>query len=179
MNQPSTRPRPRVAPETEAAVRSWIDYESMLLDDMRRLPEWHALLTQDVTYRVPVLVPRELTSNLPDYPDGSFHMHDNWFTLKMRIDRLHGDHAWAEDPPSRLRRVVSGVVVTPGQDDAHVDVRSAFHLHRERSRFTPELWAGERRDVLRRGDDGEYRLAGRTVYLDHVVLPGAALSFLF
>jgi 3-phenylpropionate/cinnamic acid dioxygenase small subunit len=170
--------RPRVAPETELAVRSWIDYESMLLDDMRRLGEWHALLAQDLVYRVPVLVPRELTSNLPDYPDGSFHMDDDWFTLKMRIDRLHGENAWAEDPPSRLRRVVSGVVVTSGDDDSHVKVRSAFHIHRERTRFTPELWTGQRYDVLRKEQD-DFVLSRRTVYLDHAVLPGAALSFLF
>ncbi|MFB4297652.1 aromatic-ring-hydroxylating dioxygenase subunit beta [Actinomadura sp. NTSP31] len=170
--------RARVSPETETVVRSWLDYESMLLDDMRRLHEWHDLLAQDVVYQVPVLVPREFTSNLPDYPDGSYHMYDNWFTLKMRIDRLDGEHAWAEDPPSRLRRVVTGIVVTPGGDEAHVNVRSAFHLHRERLRFTPELWVGERHDVLRKeGDD--FRLAQRTVYLNHAVLPGAVLSFLF
>ncbi len=170
---------PPVDPLTQLEIRTWLDVESMLLDDTRRLWEWHALLNQDMTYTVPVRVTRERWSNLPDFPEGAVHQADNWFTLRMRIQRLFGEHAWAEDPPSLLRRVVSGVVVTPGEDEAHYAVRSAFILHRSRQRFSPELWAGQRFDVLRREDDGSLKLAKRVVHLDHVSLPGASLSFFF
>lgn len=166
-------------PLTQSEIRTWIDTEAMLLDDTRRLWEWHELLTEDMTYTVPVRVTRERWSNLPEFPDGAVHQADTWYTLRMRIQRLFGEHAWAEDPPSLIRRVVSGVVASPGEAEGTYAVRSAFILHRERRRFASELWAGQRFDVLRRNEDRSLKLARRVVHLDHVTLPGASLSFFF
>ena len=41
------------------------------------------------------------------------HFDEDHYTLGLRIERLEGRHAWTEDPPSRTRRFVTNVRVTP------------------------------------------------------------------
>jgi len=47
------------------------------------------------------------------------HFDEDRYSLEKRVERLEGDHAWTEDPPSRARRFVTNVRVRPvgGTDD--------------------------------------------------------------
>ena len=161
----------QVSKEITEECRTFLEYEAMLMDDYFLLWEWFNLLTDDYTYEVPVRVARERHSGHPLYPKGSFHQNDNKFFVLKRIQRLETEKAWAEESPSRVRRLISGVIVMPGDDENHYRVRSAFILYRGVDRVDGDILCGQRHDILRREADGTLKLAKRVVYLDHTVLP--------
>lgn len=72
--------------------------------DEWRFQEWLALLTEDATYEVPST----------DTPDGDsrtalFIIADNIERIRSRVHQLLGKSAWAENPPSRTRRLIGDV----------------------------------------------------------------------
>src|ERR671931_388340 len=147
-------------------VVSWLDHEAALLDD-GRLEEWLGLLSEDVTYSMPVRLTRERGSG-PDSHAGAPHFIDDAETLRMRVERLKTEFAWAEDPPSRTRRFVTNVRPKPTADG--VDVRSYLLLYRNRGDDSgAELISAERHDHLRRTSDG-LRLSRREVRIDQSTL---------
>jgi 3-phenylpropionate/cinnamic acid dioxygenase small subunit len=147
-------------------VTTWLNHEAALLDD-GRLDEWLDLLTEDVGYAMPVRLTRERGGG-PDSHAGSPHFLDNARTLRMRIERLKTEFAWAEDPPSRTRRFVSNIRPEPTADG--VAVRSYLLLYRNRGDDSgAELISAERRDHLRRTPDG-LRLSQREVRIDQSTL---------
>ncbi|MEH7237804.1 aromatic-ring-hydroxylating dioxygenase subunit beta [Bacillus sp. JJ1562] len=160
-------------------IKDFLDYEAMLLDDYHLLWNWFSLLTDDFLYEVPVRVARERHSNQSLFPEGSYHQQDNKFFILKRLERLETEKAWAEESPSRLRRVISGVIVMPGNDENHYLVRSSFILYRGRDKIDGDILAGQRHDVLRRDENGGFKLARRVVYLDHTTLPTRNLGFFF
>lgn len=149
-------------------VQGFLSAEAELLDD-GRLHEWIELLTEDVSYRIPIRVTRERAGGR-GFSKIGFHMNEDHGMLKTRVDRLDTEYAFAEDPPSRTRRMISNVRATElGNDE--VGARSNLLLYRSRhGESGNQLLAGERHDVLRRGEGG-WRIAERVVYLDHTVLP--------
>lgn len=153
---------------TEDCAR-FLYHEAELLDD-RRLRDWFNLLTVDIDYRIPTRVTRERAATRPEFSAASFHMIEDYGSLKTRVARLETEYAWAEDPPTRTRRIVSNVRVGESAGDEEFNVKSNFLLFRAKSDAAPTLLAGERHDVLRR-IEGTLRLARRMVLLDHTVLP--------
>jgi len=87
--------------------------------------------------------------------------------------------AWAEDPPSRTRHLITNVVVEPdsGTDDEY-RVDSNFLVYRNRLETEVDLFAGSRTDLLRRTPDG-FRIASRRIVLDQNVLLSKNLSIFF
>ncbi|OZC77217.1 hypothetical protein CH251_05340 [Rhodococcus sp. 06-462-5] len=158
-----------------STFRAFLDHESRILDDSRRLWEWFALLTPDITYSVPVRLSRERRSRFGEFSPKARHMQEDHASLRMRIERLDTEHAWAEEPPSRLRRVVSGVEILNQTGSGEYEVASSFLLFRGRDRLEPDLLAGQRHDRLR-FDGKNVLLARRTIYLEHTVLPTANLG---
>ncbi|GAC1317819.1 MAG: 3-phenylpropionate/cinnamic acid dioxygenase subunit beta [Chloroflexota bacterium] len=146
---------------------TWLDHEADLLDT-GRFDEWLKLLDDDVRYTVPVRLTRERGGGA-DTHAGSPHFLDDIGTLRMRVQRLESEFAWAEDPPSRTRRFVTNVRPQPTADG--VDVRSYLLLYRNRGEdVTAELISAERHDHLRRAADGNLKLLEREVRLDQSTL---------
>lgn len=147
---------------------TWLDNEAQLLDG-GQFDEWLALLTEDVRYVVPVRLTRERGAG-SDVHFGAPHFRDDLGTLRMRVERLKTEFAWAEDPPSRTRRFVTNVRPRSLQN-SDVEVRSYLLLYRSRGEDPrPELVSCERHDVLRRTPGG-LRLCAREVVLDSATLP--------
>jgi len=98
------------------------------------------------------------------------HFSENHRTLELRVKRLGTNFAWAQNPPSRTRRIVSNVRIEPTATESEVIVRSYFLLYRSRGSSTQvELVSGERRDLLRRVD-GMWKLAKRLIIVDQSTL---------
>jgi 3-phenylpropionate/cinnamic acid dioxygenase small subunit len=147
-------------------VMTWLDEEAALLDD-GRFEEWLGLLSQDVRYSMPVRLTRERGSG-PDAHAGTPHFLEDARTLRMRVERLKTEFAWAEDPPSRTRRFVTNVRPRPTSDGT--DVRSNLLVYRNRGEDSgAELISAERHDVLRRTPDG-LRLCRREIRIDQSTL---------
>jgi len=159
----------------QARCAEFLSREAEYLDD-RRFRDWLKLLTEDVTYQIPVRVTRGLPSHEDDFANTGFHMKDTYPILAMRVERLFTEHAYAEDPPSRTTRLVGNVSSRRRGDTAEIDVKSKFACYRGMGEGVDfDLLMGERRDVLRMVD-GELRLAARTVLLAHTTLPTANLG---
>jgi 3-phenylpropionate/cinnamic acid dioxygenase small subunit len=163
-----------VSLDLERACERFLFHEAELLDD-NRLHEWLALLCEDIVYEVPVRVTRERAAGA-GFSEHGFHMWETFTSLRTRIERLDGEYAWAEDPPSRTRRLVGNVRVARDQADSELCVKSNLLLYRGRH-DTPDhqLLAGERHDRLRDTAAG-LRLARRTVLLDQTTLSMANLA---
>jgi len=86
--------------------------------------------------------------------------------------------AWAEDPPSRSRHLITNVEVEPGDTASEVKVYSNFMVYRSRAETEQDFYVGTRRDVLRRVG-GAWKIAGRKVILDQNVLLAKNVSIFF
>lgn len=111
---------------TRAQIEDFLYYEAALLDQWR-LQEWLELLTEEVTYEVPST----------DVPDGDprqtlFLIADNAERVHARVQQLLGKFAWAENPPSRTRRLISNVQILEIADET-IRVAANFVVYRIRS----------------------------------------------
>jgi len=161
---------PTVSTELELQCARFLYLEAEYLDD-RRFRDWLQLMTEDMTYEMPVRVTRGFGVRDLEFSESGFHMNERFPTLAMRVERLYTERAYAEDPPSRTTRMVTNVRVQPRASPSEVDVKSNFSCYRAQGDATEfDLFTGERRDVLRKVD-GELRLAARRVLLVHTTLP--------
>lgn len=152
-----------VGVETWFEVHHFLIAEAELLDD-RRFQEWLELFTDDVEYTAPVRVHRK--NPAADVVEANLLFDDNKVSLGLRVKRLYTDVAWAEDPPSLTRRMVSNIRVAPGPADDELAVKSNLLLFRSRGDLGQhDLIAGQREDVLRR-DGTALRIARRRTVLD-------------
>lgn len=137
--------------------------------DHNRVADWIEMLHPEIDYRVPLRTTRERSKGL-GFSTDAYHFYESHDSLSLRVERLSGDYAWAEDPPSRTRRFVTNyrVLALDGTDDLRV--RSNLLLYRARGDETePQLLSGERVDDLRE-HEGRLKLVRRRVLLDHTTL---------
>ena len=153
--------------EQRLAAQDFLIAEAEALDE-RRYQDWLGLLTDDVRYRMPVRV--TVHGGGESALAGMDHFDEDRYTLGKRVERLSGEHAWTEDPPSRVRRFVTNVRCAPGPAEGEIAVRSYLLLFRSRGDVRPPEWvSAERRDVLR-AVDGSLRLRSREITVDESVL---------
>jgi 3-phenylpropionate/cinnamic acid dioxygenase small subunit len=168
---------PPVTGQDDADASRFLFREARVLD-AGDLDTWLTMLTEDIEYRVPVRTTHYGRGD-EEFSATSRHFDEDMFTLVMRVKRLATRYAWAEDPPSRNRHMVSNVLVERITADGQLEVTSNVLL--VRTRFDDarlQALSGARQDVLRRVD-GALRLARRTVYLDQTTLPvGSITTFL-
>jgi 3-phenylpropionate/cinnamic acid dioxygenase small subunit len=154
--------------ERHLLAHQWLVEEAWLLD-AQAYEEWLDLLADDVHYLMPVRVTTALGSGYDTSP-GMAHFDEDKYSLSRRVARFLTEHAWTEDPPSRLRHHLSNVRTFATEDPDHLVVDSATLLFRSRGdvREGAFISAG-REDLLRRTDDG-WKLARRTIMVDDAVM---------
>ena len=179
-----------VTPELQHEVEQFYYREARLLDG-RQYQTWLGLCTEDIRYVMPgrgnplvdnaergqetmISVDRELegadSEGLP--------VRDETFPyLALRVQRAYAPNSWAENPPARTRRIVGNVEVREAAED-QLAVASNFHLFYSRPGSASFLYAGQRRDVLRRGDDG-LRIASREIVMDLADIEVPTLGLFF
>lgn len=107
-------------------------------------------------------------------------MNDKCATIDVRIRRLTGDYAWAEDPPSRTRHFITNVEIERTDRDDEVRVQAnVLPFRTARNEPAPEIFSARRKDVWRRGRENGWLLAHRTALLDHTVIAGTNLRLFF
>ena len=146
-------------------------YEEAALLDQIRLKEWGALLAPDLIYTAPLRETRPMDQQNSSFVRTVQHFHDDWRSVMGRIMRLTGTKsAWAEDPPSRTRRLITNVrVANTAKPD---EFAATSYLLMTRSRFNSpdyDLISAERRDLLRQDGDS-FKLARREIILDQAVI---------
>jgi 3-phenylpropionate/cinnamic acid dioxygenase small subunit len=153
--------------ETWLEVHHLLVAEAELLDD-RRFEEWLELFTEDVEYTAPVRVSKKNPG--PDVVDANLLFDENLASLTLRVKRLGTDVAWAEDPPSFTRRLVSNIRVQAGEGEDELEAKSNLMLFRSRSDGGQhDIICGQREDTLRRVGD-QLKIARRRILLDQAAL---------
>jgi 3-phenylpropionate/cinnamic acid dioxygenase small subunit len=172
-------------------VEQFLYREARLLDE-RRLHEWVELFTEDVRYWMPVRSNRYPAESkaigLLDQPQDTgvervqaeelAILDETKATLRARIARLDTGMAWAEDPPSRTRHMISNIEVEEGDTASELQVYSNYLVYRTRGETEQDFYIGRREDVIRRIDSA-WKIARRKITLDQNVLLAKNVSIFF
>ncbi|RNM12100.1 3-phenylpropionate/cinnamic acid dioxygenase subunit beta [Nocardioides pocheonensis] len=172
--------------QTHFEVQQFYYREAELLDD-GRYADWLTLLADDLDYWMPTRTNRlRRQQALATAARGEAAFYDeSKESLAWRIRRFDSGMAWAEDPPSRTRHLVTNVVARHVDPDDNAGfaaddlaVRSAFIVYRNRLEREENIFAGSRDDILRRSDEG-FQVARRVILLDQNVLLSKNISTFF
>ncbi len=153
-----------------AEVEDLLYREAALLDEWR-LDEWLELLTDDAIYQVPPT----------DVPEGDarntlFIIADDIVRIRSRVKQLLGKSAWAENPPSRTRRMISNVRVL-GRDGDDILVTANFAVYRSRYELIDTYVGRYEYKLVRAGD--ALKIRERRAVLDIEALrPHGKISFI-
>ncbi len=152
-------------------IQSFLFKEARMLDEEQFRP-WQATLTDDIHYWLPIRENRFRKDRRPEpTPENSSSVYNDDYTdIEHRIMRFETGLAWIEDPPARVRRVVSNIEAEYTDDDNELNVFSNIILYRNRRQDEEAWFVAARRDRLRMVD-GQWKLARRHIVFDqHVVL---------
>lgn len=143
--------------------------EAATLDELRFV-EWTEWLAKDLRYTAPQRLTRSLADHDKSIDRSVMHFDESFQTISARVRRLSGNSAFAEDPPSRTRRLVTNLRVETTASANEFRVRSYFLLTRSRfEQTTMAVLSGERRDRIRDLGD-RFELVERESILDQSVL---------
>lgn len=146
--------------------------EAYLLD-AQQYDAWLDTLTDDIRYVMPVRVTTARGAGFDTSPargPGMAHFDEDKYSLTQRVARFATEHAWTEDPPSRLRHFITNVRTFECDDSEDLIVESAELLFRSRGDVNESaLVSCGREDLLRRSDD-RWKLARRRIFVDESVL---------
>ena len=172
-------------------VERFLYREARLLDE-RRFHDWLTLFTDDIRYfmasrsnrypkiskAIAILDPERYVEDDIGREDELAILDEDKASLSARVARLDTGMAWAEDPPSRTRHLISNIEVEPGDGEAEITVYSNFLVYRSRAESEEDFYVGARQDVLRRVA-GEWKIARRRIVLDQNVLSAKNVSVFF
>ena len=132
--------------------------------------QWLDLLTDDIHYFMPVRVTTALGAGYDTCP-GMAHFDEDKYSLSRRVARFLTEHAWTEDPPSRLRHHLTNVRTFATDDPHDLIVESAVLLFRSRGDVhEPSLVSVRSRRPAASSTDDSWQLARRTIVVDESVL---------
>lgn len=166
-------------------VEEFLFDESEMLDN-REFKAWLDTLADDLQYFMPMTFnvkfgSHETKEHTRKEKDMSWFNEGKW-TLTKRAEQIMTGVHWAEEPLSRLSRMVSNVQLTAieknaeGQDE--VSVTSRFLIYQNRCEYEEYYFTGRRYDRLRRVD-GQWKLARREIHLPQNVLLAKNLTMFF
>lgn len=136
-------------------IENFLYREARLMDE-HEYEEWLSLWADDALYWVP--------ANRDDI-DTSREVsiiYDDRARLEERIARLTSGAAWAQDPPSHLRRMIANVEVE--EENGEVMAHSNFNLTEFR-RDEQNVYAGRVTHKLRPRDGGGFEIVYKKVAL--------------
>jgi len=166
-------------------IEEFLYDESTLLDD-RRFKEWLDTLADDLRY----FMPMEYNVKFGEHATRELTTRDkqmSWFnegkwTLGKRVEQILTGVHWAEEPLSRVCRMVSNVQLTAIETNAagqeEVDVSSRFLIYQNRCEYEQYFFVGDRLDRMRRTSEG-WKLAQREIRIHQNVLLAKNLSIFF
>ena len=149
------------------SVERFLLQEADILDG-REFAGWLELLTDDVTYEV-VVPSTRLTPRGGVTGESAVRLYDDdKMSLALRVRRLGTGAAWADDPPSRTRRLISNVYLLGEQPAGEVLVRSNVLVYRNRLERDRAVIVASRTDRLAPMTDGPHawQIRARKVLLE-------------
>jgi 3-phenylpropionate/cinnamic acid dioxygenase small subunit len=174
---PARQARLRLRDPEYMDVLEFLYDEAALLDE-DRLDQWLELLSEDITYFMPVRANR-LRKDGRGFSLEYGHFDENYASLTLRVRKWYTPSSWGEDPPSRTRRFLTNVrVYKTDRPDDYLAVSDLLVIRNRLNNVKTDILAAERRDLVRRAQDGRFKLAGRRILLDQATVPTANLAIL-
>ncbi|OGB50538.1 MAG: hypothetical protein A2496_22985 [Burkholderiales bacterium RIFOXYC12_FULL_60_6] len=149
--------------------------EAHLLDSAL-YKQWVGLLAEDVMISMPVR--QTVNRKRGDGRSQLCWLYDDKAALTFKALRYLGDSAWADDPPSRIRRMITNVRVHETKVPEEYLVQSYLQLQRNsgnQHNFT--TFSARRDDIMRRSGTG-WLIAQRDILVDQAVLGQPNLGFM-
>ncbi|WP_055523923.1 3-phenylpropionate/cinnamic acid dioxygenase subunit beta [Streptomyces graminilatus] len=191
MSTPTDRLRSRAGERADRDTHFEVEqfyYEEAALLDEGRYADWLDLLADDLDYWMPTRtnrLRRQQALSVAARGEAAFY-DETKESLAWRIRRFDSGMAWAEDPPSRTRHLITNVMVRhvdPADHEGFTEndlcVGSAFLVYRNRLEREENVFAGGRTDILRKAADGRLQIARRTILLDQNILQAKNISTFF
>jgi 3-phenylpropionate/cinnamic acid dioxygenase small subunit len=170
-----------VSRDLQQEIEQFLFYEGSLLDD-HQLDEWLGLLADDIRYFMPIrrtLANRDRAREYSGERDLAYY-DDSKRSLTQRVRKFKTSSAWAEEPASRTRHLVTNVRIKPLETEGTYEVASAFLVYRNRAEDQTDLFAGERIDGLRRtANPAGFQVFDRLILVDQAMLTANNISFFF
>ena len=171
--------------DTKREMEEFLYDEANLLDE-RRFREWLDTLAEDLRYFMPmeynVKFGEHATRELTRREEQMSWFNEGKWSLGKRAEQILTGVHWAEEPLSRVCRLVSNVQLTAMQTNAdgqtEVDVTSRFLIYQNRCEYEQYFFVGDRFDRVRRTADG-WKLARREIRIHQNVLLAKNLSIFF
>jgi 3-phenylpropionate/cinnamic acid dioxygenase small subunit len=149
-------------------------YEAWLLDH-DRLEEWLDLCAEQVRYWAPTRANVARGSEDWSRQYRLAHFDEGKGSLALRVQRIRTGAAHADEPPARVRHLVSNVRVLDSNNEI-ATVTSNFIVFKSRRGREESLFVGCREDRWRR-IDGTWKLEERLIVLDHDVIENITVLF--
>lgn len=162
----------KVDTELVREIEQFLFREARLADD-GDYDGWEALWTDDGVYWIPA------NGDDIDPTTQMSIIFDNRSRIALRVRQLKHERRHAQNPRSRLRRIVGNVEILDtesGSDDGDVVVGANFFIYESRERATT-IWAG-RYEYRLRLVDNSWRMARKKVMLVDNDRPLPTLAFL-
>jgi 3-phenylpropionate/cinnamic acid dioxygenase small subunit len=167
--------------EVHHEISQFLYDEAALLDE-RKFEDWYARLADDLHYFMPVRFNRMRRESDHEFSFANevAHFDDDKAYIRRRIRRLRTPQAWAEDPPSRTRHMVTNIRCFHTGNADEILVKCCFHVYRARLEHQVEDFVGAREDLLRRRPDEKgWEIVKRYIYLDQTIVLANNISFFF
>jgi len=132
---------------TRSEIEDFLYYEAELLDSWQ-LKEWHALFLPDSHYLVPSLAEPDLGPT-----DSLYLVNDNHRRISTRVNQYLSGSFWAENPFSKVQRLVTNVRIL-SQQDGEIVVAANFSVYRYYKGRSADIYVGQYRYVLVKSDNG-------------------------
>jgi 3-phenylpropionate/cinnamic acid dioxygenase small subunit len=152
-------------------------YREARLFAEKRYREWlDTMVDNNIHYWLPIFEERYRADRKqpPQFPPAIYD--DNYADLDERIKRLETNLVWMEDPPSRIRHVISNVEAYHGDNEGEFVVYSNFLVCRNRREREQTMMVGAREDRLRQADSS-FKLARRKIMLQQRVIQDTNLYY--
>jgi len=168
-----------VSLELHHRISQFLYEEARMLDDWL-FRDWLAQLDDDIRYTMRTTVNAQTRDRRKGVqPPTTWIFNDNKDQLERRIARQETGMAWAEEPPSRTRHLISNLQVSETDVPDVFAVRLNYLLYRAQKERDETFYVGMRVDKVRRLPGNEWRLLAREIVLDQAVITSHNLSVLF
>lgn len=169
-----------IDPQTQHLVEQFLYAEAELLDDYR-FTEWIDLFTEDTIYWIPNRETRPIRERHLEVAaaDEAAIILDDKFFLTGRVRRVVSGISWSEEPPSRVRRLITNVRVQEAEKAGELEVRSNFYAYRSRLERHQDWFVGQRFDILRPAEPDfgyPFQIASRKIVLEQTTILAPSLS---
>lgn len=167
--------------EVQRDIEQFLFDEADLLDGWE-FREWLNLLAPDIRYWAPTRENRLYRERRKEMakPGESAYFDEGHAELVQRVDRLYTHMAWAEEPPSRSRHLITNIRVGATERADEFDVESSFYVYRTRGERDVDHVVGKRYDLVRRAATPYgFQVARRMIVFDMATLLVKNLSLFY